>query len=122
MSEIDNIVIEYDNEITNIDIEYITDITDIVLSVGADVQSVFSINGLTGNVILTYSETLGSGTVSQGVYSYNVSHSLNASDVIVSLYNTSNRLVFSEIEIVDNNNVTIKSLIDLSGYKVVVQK
>jgi hypothetical protein len=40
----------------------------------------------------------------------------------VFLYNPGNQLVFSDVEIIDSNNVTIKAAIDLSGYKVVVQR
>jgi hypothetical protein len=111
MSEVDNIVIEYINEIDNI-----------VVSVGADVQSVFSVNTLTGNVNLTSYGTLSSGTASGGIYTHTFTHSLNYDNPIVFLYNTYNQLVFSDVEIIDANNVTIKAAIDLSGYKVVVQR
>lgn len=122
MSEVDNIVIEYDNQITDIEIEYINEVTDLVLTIGADAQSVFTVNSLTGNVNLTSLGTLSAGTNVGGVYSHNYNHSLDYNYPVVSVYNSSNQLVISDVEIVDSNNVTIKSAIDLSGYKVVVQR
>lgn len=122
MTEVDNIVIEYDNQITDIDIEYVNQITDIVITTGADVQSVFSVNTLTGAVNLTASEELGSVSPTDGIYTYSYTHNLDYLYPIVSIYNTSNQQVFTDIEISDSNSVTIKSVIDLSGYRVVVQR
>jgi cytochrome c oxidase assembly protein Cox11 len=122
MSEVDNIIIEYDNQITDIDIQYINEIDNIIVSVGDAAQSVFSVNSLTGNVNLTSYGTLSSGTSSAGIYFHTFTHSLNYENPIVFLYNPGNQLVFSDVEIIDSNNVTIKAAIDLSGYKVVVQR
>lgn len=121
-NEIDNINIEYSNSIDSIDVQYTNEIETIVLSLGADAQSVFSINGLTGNITLTASATLPSISASVGIYSYTINHNLNYSTPIVSLYNTSNSLVISDVELLNANNVKIKSVIDLSGYKVVIQR
>lgn len=121
-NEIDNIVINYDNTIDAIDIEYTNEIDTIVLSLGADAQSVFSVNGLTGNITLTASATLPSVSASLGIYSYTINHNLENSTPIISLYNLNNSLVISDLEVLNANNVKIKSVIDLNGYKVVVQK
>lgn len=122
MNEIDNIVINYDNTIDAIDIEYTNEIDTIVLSLGADAQSVFSVNGLTGNITLTASATLPSVSASLGIYSYTINHNLEHSTPITSLYNLNNNLVISDLEVLNANSVKIKSVIDLNGYKVVVQK
>lgn len=122
LNEIDNIVINYDNTIDAIDIEYTNEIDTIVLSLGADAQSVFSVNGLTGNITLTASATLPSVSASLGIYSYTINHNLEHSTPITSLYNLNNNLVISDLEVLNANSVKIKSVIDLNGYKVVVQK
>jgi len=122
MSDIDNITINYSNSIDAIDIEYTNEIDTIVLSLGADAQSVFSVNGLTGNVVLTASATLPSVSASLGIYSYTINHNLQQSTPIISLYNLNNNLVISDLEVLNANSVKIKSVIDLNGYKVVVQK
>lgn len=121
-NEIDNIVINYDNTIDSIDIEYTNEIDTIVLSLGADAQSVFSVNGLTGNITLTASATLPSVSASLGIYSYTINHNLQYNTPIISLYNLNNSLVISDLEVLNANNVKIKSAIDLNGYKVVVQR
>ena len=122
MSDIDNITINYSNSIDAIDIEYTNEIDTIVLSLGADAQSVFSVNGLTGNVVLTASATLPSVSASLGIYSYTINHNLQHSTPIISLYNLNNNLVISDLELLNANSVKIKSVIDLNGYKVVVQR
>lgn len=122
MTEVDNILIEYENQITDIDIEYINDVTDIVITLGADIQSVFSVNSLTGHVVLTAEGSLTSVSASAGIYSYTFTHGLNYSYPIVTIYNTSNQTVIADVEITDSNSVTIKSVVDLSGYRVVAQR
>jgi hypothetical protein len=122
MSDIDNITINYINSIDAIDVEYTNEIDTIVLSLGADAQSVFSVNGLTGNITLTAIATLPSVSASLGIYSYTINHNLQNSMPIISLYNLNNSLVISDLEVLNANSVKIKSVIDLNGYKVVVQK
>ena len=122
MSDIDNITINYSNSIDAIDVEYTNEIDTIILSLGADAQSVFSVNGLTGNITLTASATLPSVSASLGIYSYTINHNLQYSTPIISLYNLNNILVISDLEVLNANSVKIKSVIDLNGYKVVVQK
>lgn len=120
--DVSAIQLSYSPEITDIAIDYVNEITNIRLDIGEAVQSVYSVNNLTGTINLTYSQTLGASTASGGVYLNNVSHNLDYSLPIVFLYNQSNQLVFSNVSITDSNNVTIKSAIDISGYKVVVQR
>lgn len=122
MSDIDNITINYSNSIDAIDVEYTNEIDTIILSLGADAQSVFSVNGLTGNITLTASATLPSVSASLGIYSYTINHNLQYSTPIISLYNLNNSLVISDLEVLNANSVKIKSVIDLNGYKVVVQR
>jgi len=120
--DVSAIQLSYSPEITDIAIDYVNEITNIRLDIGEAVQSVYSVNNLTGTINLTYSQTLGSSTASAGAYLNSVSHNLDYLLPIVSIYNQDNQLVFSNVSITDSNNVTIKSAIDLSGYKVVVQR
>lgn len=122
MSEIDNINIEYDNQIDSIDIEYVNEVQSIFLTLGEDVQSVFSVNNLTGNISLTYSEILGPVSPTSGVFSYQINHNLNYLNPIVSVYNSIGRMFIVDVGIFDNNSVIISSLVDLSNYRVVVQR
>ena len=120
--DISNISINYENAIDSIDVEYVNEITDIVLALGADVQSVFSVNNLTGNVVLTASATLPSISASLGLYSYTVNHNLEYVNPIISVYDTSNKIVIADIESINSNSVKIKAVVDLNGYKVVIQR
>lgn len=122
MSDIDNITINYDSSVDVISVSYDNEIENITLSLGADIQSVYSVNNLVGNITLSYSASLSSGTASMGEYSYNINHNLSYDTPIVSIYDTSNKLVFADVSISNSNNVTIKAAIDLLGYKVVVQR
>lgn len=122
MSEIDNIIIEYNNVIQSIGIEYTNDINNIILSLGADVQSVYSVNNLTGHITLSASTTLPSVSASLGIYSYSFNHNLNYLFPVVSLYDTNNKIVMADVESVNSNSVTIKSVINLYEYKVVAQR
>lgn len=120
--DVTNISINYENNIDSIDVEYVNEITNIVLALGAEAQSVFTVNNLTGYVTLTASATLPSVSASLGQYIYTVNHSLNYPQPIVALYNTSNEVVLANVELVNSNSVKIKSVVDLSGYKVVMQR
>lgn len=121
-NEIDNIQVEYINQVDNVLLEYDTTITNIELAVGGFSQNVVSVNGLFGNVRLTASATLGPVTPSAGIYSYPVTHDLRYTQVLTSLYDTNNNLVFGEVRILDSASVTINSLVDLTDYKVVIQR
>jgi hypothetical protein len=61
-------------------------------------------------------------TSSGGIYSYTFNHNLDYAYPIISIYDNSSNLVFADALIVNSNNVTIKSAIDISGYRVVVQR
>lgn len=118
---ITDISISYDNRISAIDIDYTNEITDIVLSLGNDIQSVYSVNNLTGYITLSASSTLPVVTASQGIYSYQFNHNLNSYIPSITLFNTNNQIVFADIEVLNSNSVTIKALVDLFEYKVVAQ-
>lgn len=121
-TDIENISINYENVINDINIEYVNEITDIVLSLGADTQSVFAVNNLTGYINLTASATLPSISASLGEYNYFINHNLNYLHPITSIYNLNNQLVIADVECINGNSVKIKSMIDLDGYKVVIQR
>ena len=122
MTDVDSISIEYSNQVEDISISYENEITDIVLAVGGDVQSIYSVNGLSGTVTLTASTTIDSMEETDNIYSFTFQHNLNYAYPSIVLYDTDNNLVYADVIIVDSNNVTIKSAIDISGYKVVVQR
>lgn len=132
MSDIIDIEIEYVDPITNISIDEINSQVDHIIieevsspitniDVYEDVSLIFSVNGYTGNVILTYSQVLSSVSASSGVYNYPVSHDLNSLNAMVSIYDTENKQVYANVDIISSNLINVDSLIDLSGYKVVVQ-
>lgn len=121
-NEVTDISVSYGNQLTDISIEYENQITDIVLAIGGNVQSVYSVNGLVGTVALTATSQITSMSASGGIYSFNFAHNLGYAYPIVSIYSASNSLVFADVVIVDSNNVTIKSALNISGYRVVVQR
>ncbi len=119
---INDITISYENSINDIEIQYVNEITDIVLALGSDAQSVYSVNNLTGYITLTASALLPSISSSIGEYNYFINHNLDYLYPIVSVYNTNNELVISNIQSVNSNSVRINSVIDLNDYKVVIQR
>ena len=76
----------------------------------------------TGTYMCVHIDAYTSMYICTNIYFHTFTHSLNYENPIVFLYNPGNQLVFSDVEIIDSNNVTIKAAIDLSGYKVVVQR
>jgi len=122
MSEIDNIVIDFNNTVDSISVEYSETINTIELALGQYVQNVSSVNGLLGVVNLTASAILSSPTSSGGFYSYSFDHNLSYLYPVVMIYNLENNVVFADISAIDENSVTINSMIDISGYKVVAQR
>lgn len=132
MSNIIDIEIEYIDPVTNISIDEINSQVDHIvieevtpgitnIDVFEDVSLIFSVNGYTGNVILTYSETLPELSASVGVFTYQVNHNLNSLNTIVSVYDTDNKQVYADVGIINSNLINVNSLINLTGYKVVVQ-
>lgn len=116
------IQLSYSPEITDISIDYVNEITNIELNVGAAVQSIYSVNGLYGEINLTATGTISSTTASSGIYIHTFTHNLGHAYPVVSVYNSDGEMVFANVVILDSNNVTIKSAIDLTGYRVVVQR
>lgn len=132
MSNIIDIEIEYIDPVTNISIDEINSQVDHIvieevtpgitnIDVFEDVSLIFSVNGYTGNVILTYSETLPELSASVGVFTYQVNHNLNSLNTIVSVYDADNKQVYADVGIINSNLINVNSLINLTGYKVVVQ-
>ena len=122
MSEFDRIALEYINSVDSIDIDYSEPITNIVITIGQNVQTVYSVNGLYGDINLTASATLTLTSSSAGYYNHRFTHNLNYQNVIVSIFNPSNQLVIADIFNEDPNYVNIRAAIDLTGYKAVAQR
>ena len=116
------ITIDYSNALTNISIEETSRQVEVIELESGFNNLVYSVNGLQEAVVLTYSASMASVSSSSGVYTYTINHNLNYAYPIASVYNTSNELVFPDIELVNSNSIRIKSLVDLSSYKVVVQR
>lgn len=125
------VVVEMADTIDSIAIEYINSVDTIVVSApelpfsAIDIQRCFapllSVNGYTGDPYFTASTTLGVVSPVSGVYSYNFTHGLHYANPVVMLYNSNNETVSGMVTASGSETVNIKSLIDLNGYKVVVQ-
>lgn len=121
-NEIDNITIQYDNAVDGINLTYDTTITNIELALGGFSQNVVSVNGMFGNINLTASATLGSVSPVSGIYTYIVNHNIGYDYVLTDIYDTSNNLVFGDVQVLNSASVTISSAVDLAGYKVIIQR
>ena len=125
-------VLTLDSTVTSINIDVVNDIDTVTvfeanpaittIEIEKNYHPVLEVDGLVGIITLSYRETLPTVTASSGIYSYTVNHDLDEELVSVMLYNSSNELVIPEFTIVDSNNVQIESLINISNYKVVVQR
>jgi len=122
MSDFDRITLEYINSVDSINVDYSNAITNIEISIGQNVQTVYSVNGLYGDVNLTASAQLTLTSSSVGYYNHTFTHNLNTQNVMVSVFNPSNQLVFADIFNNHANYVNIRSAIDLTGYKAVAQR
>jgi hypothetical protein len=125
MSEIDNIVIDFADSIENISIDYSSQVDAITLNLSSAIvtgAAVTSVNSLTDSVILTAEAELSLTTSSNGYYNHFFNHNLNYQNVVVSVYNPNNQLVFTDIISEDQNYVNIRAAIDLTGYKAVAQR
>ena len=122
MSEFDRIALEYINSVDSIDVDYSQPITNIEITIGQNVQTVYSVNGLYGDVNLTASAELQLTSSSAGYYNHTFTHNLNYQNVIVSVFSPSNQLVMADIFNQDPDYVNIRSAIDLTGYKAVAQR
>lgn len=78
---------------------------------GVFFEDVESVNGLSGNVVLSYSTTFVNADLSSGILS--VTHSLNSNAVLVQVYNNSSlQITPDDIEITGANAVDV----DLSSF------
>ena len=122
MSEFDRIALEYINSVDSIDVDYSQPITNIEITIGQNVQTVYSVNGLYGDVNLTASAELQLTSSSVGYYNHTFTHNLNYQNVIVSVFSPSNQLVVADIFNEDPDYVNIRAAIDLTGYRAVAQR
>ena len=125
MSEIDNITIDFSNSVENIQVDYLSTVDNITLNLSSAIvtgAAVTSVNSLTDSVILTASTILSLTTSSAGYFDHIFNHNLNYQNVIVSVFNPNNKIVFTDILNEDPNYVNIRAAIDLTGYKAVAQR
>jgi hypothetical protein len=122
MTEFDRITLEYINSIDSIEVDYSDTITNIELTVGQNVQTVYSVNNLYGDVVLSASAILSNNTMDNGYYIHVFEHNLNTESVLISTYDPFSNQVIADVVIIDSNNVRINALIDLTGYKAVAQR
>ena len=119
---VDSISIDYNNLVSSITVtEVIPQIQVIQIDSGND-NLVHSVNDLIGAVTLTYKETLSYVSQSGGYYTYNVEHNLGYDVPMVMVYNDTNDLVEVDVDIIDENNVSVISTSNLNNFKVVVQR
>lgn len=122
MTDFDRVALEYINSVDSINVDYSDPITNIEITIGQNVQTVFSVNGLYGEINLTASTQLTLTSSSSGYYNHRFTHNLNNQNVIVSVFNPSNQVVVSDIFNENPNYVNIRAVIDLTGYKAVAQR
>lgn len=118
---IDNISVSVTDEIESLNIDVITSIDNINLSLGT-FAFVDSVNGLIGNINLTSASILNLTSTASGIYNHVFYHNLNYQNPIINIFNLNNELIFSDISFDSVSHATIKSLQDLTGYKVVAQR
>lgn len=122
MTDFDRVALEYINSVDSINVDYSDPITNIEITIGQNVQTVFSVNGLYGEINLTASTVLTTSSNASGVFFYNFEHNLAYLYPIINIYDNENSLVYSNIFVVDENHATITSNIDITGYKAVAQR
>lgn len=122
MAEFDRVVLEYINSIDLIEVDYSTPITNIEITIGQNVQTVYSVNGLYGDIALSASAELSLTTTSAGYYDHIFNHSLNYKNVQISVFDTSDLLVFADVITESPTYAIIRSPMDLTGYKAVAQR
>lgn len=120
-SGIENINIDHSLIVDDINIDYLSEIDNIELNYGTG-GFVDSVNGLIGHINLTASAILSVTSTSAGYYYHQFNHNLNYQFPIVNILDTNNQLVMSDLLFNSSTYVTIKSLIDLTGYKAVAQR
>lgn len=120
-SEVDSINVTVDSGVEQITVENIDEPIQ-VIEVSTIFSAVSSVNVLSGDVVLTYQETLSYVSPSGGIYEYTISHNLGYENVVPVVYNTNNETVIVEHDAVDVNTIIIKSMSNMNNFKVVVQR
>lgn len=120
-SEIDSINVTVDSGVDQISVESVDEPIQ-VIEVSTIFSAVSSVNILSGDVVLTYEETLSYVSPSGGVYEYTISHNLGYENVVPVVYNTNNETVIVEHDAIDVNTMIIKSMSNMNNFKVVVQR
>lgn len=124
MPEIDNISINYINTVDNIEFTYVTPLDNIVINMETDLFKpiVSFINELTGEVTLTASAILSLTSSGSGYYNYTFEHNLGYDNLSISIFDINQNLIFADINAENSEYAIIKSIQDITGYKVVGQK
>lgn len=120
-SDVDQIDVTVNNEVDQINIEDVASAIQVV-EVSTIFSSVSSVNSLTGDVVLSYIETLSYVSPVGGIYTYTISHNLGYENPLVMVYNTDNETVEAEHDAINVNTIAIKSLSNMNNFKVVVQR
>jgi len=120
-SDIDSIDVNVDLGVDQITVENV-DAPVQVIEVSTIFSAVSSVNGLTGDVVMTYIETLSYTSPVNGIYSYTITHNLGYENVIPVVYNIDNETVIVEHDAIDSNTIVIKSMSNMNNFKVVVQR
>jgi hypothetical protein len=115
VSNIDNITIQVEGPINNI-----------TLGLGESIYSgapnVTSVDGMTGNILLTFRKELTDPDIINGEYTYNIEHNFNTTTPTITVYDLFGREVFAAVRVIDENNVRIIGSIDLTGYEAVLRR
>lgn len=120
-SDIDSINVNVSSDVDQITIENVDEAVQ-VIEVSTIFSAVSSVNGLSGDVVLTYEETLSYVSPVSGIYSYTITHNLGYENVIPIVYNIDNETVIVEHDAIDLNTIIIKSMSNMNNFKVVVQR
>lgn len=136
MSEVTNITIDFSDYIDNVSLDVLHPVDNISIDKQTVIDSiklnlssaivtgaaVTSVNSLTDSVILTASTTLSLTTASLGYFNHIFNHNLNYQNVIISVIDQNNQIIFTDIFNEDANYVNIRAAIDLTGYRAVAQR
>ena len=120
-SDVDSINVNVDSGVDQITVENVDDPVQ-VIEISTIFSAVSSVNGLSGDVVLSYEETLTYVSPASGIYSYTVTHNLGYENVIPMVYNIDNETVVVEHDAIDSNTIVIKSMSNMNNFKVVVQR
>jgi|LakMenEpi03Aug12_release.lakeMendotaPanAssembly.Ray.scaffolds.fasta_scaffold624650_2 hypothetical protein len=120
-NSVDQIYVTLNDEVSQIEVEDSSSNIQ-VIEIGTVFSAVGSVNGLSGDVVLTYVQSLTYVSPVGGVYTYTINHNLGYESPIIMVYNTDNESVMVDQDIIDNNTVEIRSLSNMNNFKVVVQR